>query len=67
MTKTVIASALAAALIISAAFLFTDKVLQAQTAESNQEISRKLDEVLRGIADIKTELQVIKIRVTQKS
>lgn len=64
-------------LIISLVVIFVlltaaDRRIDAQSATSDSAVSRKLDEVLRnqtaildGIASIKQELDVIKVRVTR--
>ncbi|MFH0764375.1 MAG: hypothetical protein V1927_05175 [Candidatus Omnitrophota bacterium] len=53
-------------------FTLTGKALKAETAGSDSEILKKLDDVLgnqkailQAMADMKQELYVIKIRVTQ--
>jgi len=65
-------------LIISSILLFgiftaADKALRAETAGSDSEVLKKLDDVLgnqkailQAMADLKQELYIIKIRVTQQ-
>jgi len=61
-------------LIISAAFfLFTEKTLRAQDNMSGSAISKKLDEILsnqktimQSMESMKSELNIIKIRITQQ-
>lgn len=48
-----------------AAMFCMDRAAGVQAASSDSEISAKLDQVLQGIADIKNELRIIKVRVSQ--
>ena len=43
----------------------TGNISTAQSEGQDAEIAAKLDEVLKGISQIKEELKIIKIRVTQ--
>ena len=59
-------------MVISVLLAITDRAIHAQGPNSDSEFSKKLDdilknqkEILQGIAAIKEELGVIKIRVTQ--
>lgn len=59
-------------IVISILLVSTDSPTQAQAQDTSPEISKKLDdilknqkEILKGIASIKDELDVIKIRVTR--
>jgi hypothetical protein len=54
-------------------FTLANKALRAETSGSDPEVSRKLDNVLsnqkailQGIAELKQELYIIKVRITQQ-
>lgn len=72
MKKTVLALAISSILLFGI-FVAANRTLRAETAGSDPEISRKLQAILNnqetimaGIAELKQELYVIKIRVTQQ-
>ena len=60
-------------IIISATLFFTERTLRAQGDLSDSAISKKLDEILsnqksimQSIESMKSELNIVKIRVTQQ-
>ena len=59
-------------IVITGFFVVTDMAVKAEDADSELKISKKLDDILKnqkaildGIASIREELNVIKIRVTR--
>lgn len=70
--KKIIIGVVIVLIFISALFALANSPIQAQAQDTSPEISKKLDdilknqkEILKGIASIKDELDVIKIRVTR--
>jgi hypothetical protein len=60
-------------LIIASGFIFAGKIGHAQSSDSDTDMSRKLDDILNnqkaiieGIELLKSELDIVKIRVTQQ-
>ncbi|MDP2912389.1 MAG: hypothetical protein Q8N91_00085 [Candidatus Omnitrophota bacterium] len=60
-------------LIIAGLFIFADRMIHAQSPDSDPGISGKLDDILKnqkqimqGIESIRSELNILKIRVTQQ-
>lgn len=71
MRKIIIGLAISS-IVLFGVFTAADKALRAETAGSDSEVLKKLDNVLtnqkailQGMAEMKQELYVIKIRVTQ--
>ena len=72
MKKTVIGLVILS-IVLLGVFTAANKALRAETAGSDSEVSKKLDDVLgnqkailQAMADLKQELYIIKIRVTQQ-
>lgn len=70
--KKIIIGLIIALIAVSSLLAFTDRKIEAQEGDSDPEVSKKLDEVLKNqkeilqeIASIKESLEVIKIRVTR--
>ncbi|MDP3730159.1 MAG: hypothetical protein Q8R14_01370 [Candidatus Omnitrophota bacterium] len=73
MKKNIIVTLIISLAIMAGVLVMSTNSLRAQAAAPDQEISKKLDDILsnqktilQGMADLKQELYIIKIRVTQQ-
>jgi len=73
MMKKMVIGLVILSIVLLGVFTAANKALKAETTGLDQEISKKLDEILnnqktilQGMADLKQELYTVKIRVTQQ-
>lgn len=71
--RKMLSMALFSILVIASLFVFTGRLINAQSVNPNLDISKKLDDILKnqktviqGIEFLKSELNIVKIRITQQ-